>query len=247
MWLDSWIIDGIPRPPRYQQEALVDLTMEVTDLIDIPSQSWNRHHVCQVIHEDDIELVLQTKLSLPRDDSLVWSFSANGSYNTRSRYKLLDTLKIDRLIRSYNYPLWKGNYRIIFGIRKLPQSSNIFLWRALSGALAVRQHLSTQGIALDTMCTRCGLQEESICTFSSIANRRERLGKDLDFHFPLRASHNSVFLNFHQLIAESRRQNVSADTKRKFPWILWQIWKARNAFCFERTSMTAKSIFCEAE
>ncbi|CAN6868504.1 unnamed protein product, partial [Brassica oleracea] len=67
---------------------------------------WNRHHVCQVIHEDDVELVLQTKLSLPRDDSLVWSFSANGSYNTRRPQSCLVLNNLCALLHT------AGNYHI---------------------------------------------------------------------------------------------------------------------------------------
>lgn len=66
VWSDNLLLEDIPRPPRYQQDALVDLTMEVRELIDVPSHSWNRDHVRQFIHEDDVELVLQTKFSLKK-------------------------------------------------------------------------------------------------------------------------------------------------------------------------------------
>ena len=122
------------------------------------------------------------------------------------------------------------------------------MWRALSGELAVRQRLSTRGIALDKTCTRCGLQEESICHVLFHCKPARETWQRSRFPFPSSGfSHDCVFLNFHHLIAESRKQNVSTDTKRRFPWILWQIWKAINAFCFERTSMTAELIFGKAE
>ncbi|KAL0717971.1 hypothetical protein Bca4012_067293 [Brassica carinata] len=37
-----------------------------------------------------------------------------------------------------------------------------FMWRALSGALAVKQGLRSRGILLDTTCPRCGLEPETI-------------------------------------------------------------------------------------
>lgn len=37
------------------------------------------------------------------------------------------------------------------------------------------------------------------------------------------------------------------ETRRRFIWIHWQIWKAKNAFCFENTRAEAEVIFTKAE
>ncbi|KAL0729421.1 hypothetical protein Bca4012_025514 [Brassica carinata] len=122
------------------------------------------------------------------------------------------------------------------------------MWRALSGELAVRQRLSTRGIALNTTCMRCGLQEETICHTLFHCKPARETWKRSGFPLPPAGfSHNLVFLNFHYLIAESRKHTTHVDTRRRFPWILWQIWKARNTFCFEHTCVDAESIFNKAE
>ncbi|CAF2152811.1 unnamed protein product, partial [Brassica napus] len=69
---------------------------------------WNRDRVRQFIHEDDVEMVLQTKLSFSREDVMVWSFSANGSYNTRSPRDCLVLNNLRALLHT------AGNYHITY-------------------------------------------------------------------------------------------------------------------------------------
>ncbi|CAG7896558.1 unnamed protein product, partial [Brassica rapa] len=71
VWLDNWLLDSSPRPPMYRQDAVVDLTLSVNDLIDRHTSSWNADLVRQLIAEVDVDLVLNTKIVQSRDDSLI--------------------------------------------------------------------------------------------------------------------------------------------------------------------------------
>lgn len=64
VWLQNWLLEPIPRPPHYRQEAIVDLILRVEDLIDVPTHSWNVDLICQLINEEDVAMVLQTRFSL---------------------------------------------------------------------------------------------------------------------------------------------------------------------------------------
>ncbi|XP_048608288.1 uncharacterized protein LOC106413225 [Brassica napus] len=44
---------------------------------------------------------------------------------------------------------------------------------------------------------------------------------------------NSVFLNIYHLVKCSKVNSLTPESRLVFPWLLWLIWKARNAFCFE--------------
>lgn len=64
VWLQNWLLEPIPRPPHYRQEAIVDLILRVEDLIDVPTHSCYVDLICQLINEEDVALVLQTRFSL---------------------------------------------------------------------------------------------------------------------------------------------------------------------------------------
>ncbi|CAN7078728.1 unnamed protein product, partial [Brassica oleracea var. botrytis] len=57
---------------------------------------------------------------------------------------------------------------------------------------------------------------------------------------------NSVWLNFYHLMSVSRKLPKENEARLAFPWILWQIWKARNSFCFEKWTKDAELIFSKA-
>ena len=44
----------------------------------------------------------------------------------------------------------------------------------------------------------------------------------------------------------SRKLPKENESRLAFPWIMWQIWKARNSFCFEQWTKDAELIFSKA-
>ncbi|XP_048608923.1 uncharacterized protein LOC125584472 [Brassica napus] len=98
-----------------------------------------------------------------KEDSVRWGFSKDGSYNTRSGYKLLEALTDfnhpqARVLPPIEKQLWKNLWKI-----KAPPKIKHFIWRALSGALAIKERLTTRGIQIDTTCSNCSRESESIC------------------------------------------------------------------------------------
>ncbi|CAN6903775.1 unnamed protein product, partial [Brassica oleracea] len=75
VWLNNWLMDVFPRPPHYRQDAVIDLTMTVNELLDQHSNSWNVNLVRQLFSDEDIDLVLNTKILPSRTDSIVWGLS----------------------------------------------------------------------------------------------------------------------------------------------------------------------------
>lgn len=59
-------------------------------------------------------------------------------------------------------------------------------------------------------------------------------------------STSSVWLNFYHLMALSKKASSSCAAKFSFPWILWQIWKARNSFCYENVHFDGAAVFAKA-
>lgn len=110
-----------------------------------------------------------------------------------------------------------------------------FLWCVLSGALAVKSRLRSRGIPIDTNCSLCNQGSETICHTLFHCPLAQEVWKLSGVPLPPAGwSTNSVFLNIHFLFASNHNNELGASVRFKFTWVLWQIWKARNKFCFEK-------------
>lgn len=110
---------------------MVDLTLTVEEVIEVQTGRWNVERIHQFIHAEDVDLVLRTPVSRSRGDKIVWSFTRDGKYNTRSGYKLLETLEDIQSNHSSSLPplekqLWKSRWKL-----KAPPKIKHFLWRML--------------------------------------------------------------------------------------------------------------------
>lgn len=97
---------------------------------------------------------------------------------------------------------------------------------------------------LDSTCSRCGSGAETICHVlfhCEVAKRvweRSRIPL-LNGGFSV----SSVWLNIYHLFTVSKKLPQENEVRLSFPWILWQLWKARNSFCFEERRMDDRDIF----
>lgn len=184
-----------------------------------------------------MELVLNTKLQLSREDKWIWGLSRNGIYDTKSGYKLTELLRDLQNPPVPQQPslesqLWTNLWKI-----KAPPKLKHFLWRVNSGALAVKTQLQTRGIQLNPTCSVCGQGVESICHVLFHCETAKEVWNLSNVPPPPAGwSQNSVFLNLHYLLKCSKNKTMGVASRQSFPWILWQLWKARNAFCYENVS-----------
>ena len=100
-----------------------------------------------------------------------------GRYSTKSGYRLLESIINTQQPQHVTLPpiekqLWKNIWKV-----KAPPKIKHFLWRALSGALAVKERLQTRGIQLDTACQQCGRGVESICHVLFTCIKQQRYGR----------------------------------------------------------------------
>lgn len=93
VWWDKWIIDSVPRNPDYKPDSVVDLTLRVEDLVDHNSGAWNQDLINQTFSQKDAAIILKMQLRLSQPDCVVWGFTKNGAYSSKSGYALLETLE----------------------------------------------------------------------------------------------------------------------------------------------------------
>ncbi|KAF3522414.1 hypothetical protein F2Q69_00048727 [Brassica cretica] len=164
-------------------------------------------------------------------------------YDSRSGYKLIELLAdIQSDNRSSLPPLETQLWRKLWKTKTSPKLRH-FLWRVLSGAVAVKSQLRSRGIPLDTTCSLCKQGPETVCHVLFHCTTAQDVWITSGISSPPAGwSHTSVFLNLHYLFAQSQSHNLGIVARLSFPWLLWQIWKARNKFCFEKVLPVASDI-----
>ncbi|KAF2562219.1 hypothetical protein F2Q70_00016758 [Brassica cretica] len=122
-----------PVLPCTELAVTSNLVLKVSDLLLNGTATWNR------------------KL-----DPIRWSFTKDSIYSTRSGYQFTEALLDLQNQNKHSMPhveekLWSSIWKI-----KAPPKIKNFIWRSLSGALAVKERLRTRGIPVDSMCLGCG-------------------------------------------------------------------------------------------
>ncbi|XP_019082488.1 PREDICTED: probable serine/threonine-protein kinase dyrk2 [Camelina sativa] len=114
-----------------------------------------------------------------------------------------------------------------------------FMWKVVSGGIPVADKMVARGLKVDTRCQRCGNEGESsnhVLFSCTVARQIWAL-----FNFPCPENgfdSQSLYQNMYYLLLVSKNPKVQVETRKAFPWILWQIWKNRNLFCIEGKSFS---------
>ncbi|XP_010513755.1 PREDICTED: uncharacterized protein LOC104789808 [Camelina sativa] len=104
------------------------------------------------------------------------------------------------------------------------------MWQALTGCISVTANLKRRGVACDIGCSRCGAEEETVnhvlfrCPPARQAWALAHVPVGLQ-NFPT----ESVYANVDHFLG----RNNPGNRVDFFPWLMWYIWKARNAKVFE--------------
>lgn len=246
VWHVNWIIDPIPRTPNYRQDSVIDLTLTISDLLLPNSSAWDAALVRRTFTDHDTEIILRLKPNRMQEDGYKWGFTKDGIYTSRSGYRFFDSFPEEDGSTSTSLPplekyLWKSLWKI-----RAPPKIKHFLWKALSGALAVMERLRSRGIQVDSACKVCNGGIESICHLLFSCPMAKDTWERSSIKLPVAGfSQNSVFLNMYHLLEMSRKSPKDSNTI-SFPWILWHLWKARNSLAFEKIHYSSVSVLSKA-
>ncbi|XP_010480531.1 PREDICTED: uncharacterized protein LOC104759285 [Camelina sativa] len=160
VWLDKWIQDQHPRAP-YRAQIFFDVGMKVAQLKDQHTGVWHVDMVKDIFPPLDAKMILKMKCTASHSDCSIWSYTKSGAYSVKSGYWLAQSL-----LSRYETPseeLKQSNLRkeSLWKLRTVPKIKT-FLWRMLSGALAIAGRLASQGLTVDLRCMVCGASPETI-------------------------------------------------------------------------------------
>ena len=247
VWAENWIIDTVSCPPMYRADSVIDLSLTVADLLVAGSDRWNQNLVLQSLTDDDAARILRIKPKITQEDLYCWGFTEHGSYSTQSGYRLTEA------ILAMNHPgngslpplekkLWGDLWKI-----KAPPKLKHFLWRSLSGALAVKERLQSRGIPGDSTCPLCGQASETICHVLFTCDKARQVWDLANISLPQRGfSRTSMVLNIFHLLSVSKNHTADDRIRKVFPWLLWQIWKAQNSLIFNNHQVHPHHIVAQA-
>lgn len=101
---------------------------------------------------------------------------------------------------------------------------------------------------IDPTCSFCEAGYESICHVLFTCAKAKETWELSQIPLPPNGfSQTSVFLNLHHLIACSKKESIAVKVRQSFPWILWHLWKARNALTFESVHFDPTTIHSKAK
>lgn len=128
-----------------------------------------------------------------------------------------------------------------------PSKIKGFIWKALSGAIAVFDRLQDRGLKSDLVCQTCGADGESVnhvlfhCTFA------RQVWALSGFPVPRGGFDDGfVFVNISYLLINWKKRKELLQATKKIPWMLWYLWKNKNALLFEGALFPSDKIYSKA-
>ena len=114
-----------------------------------------------------------------------------------------------------------------------------FLWQVTTGYLATAKQLKERHCAKESICVRCGDENESInhTIFECPPALQCWALSDIPSSPGLFPS-NSIYSNIDFLLFRAKETGVRSEVLAAFPWIVWYIWKARNEKIFKDKDIT---------
>ncbi|XP_018479119.1 uncharacterized protein LOC108850033 [Raphanus sativus] len=202
VWVDKWLFDEVPIAPMRKQTFFnVGLRREVGGSLFL----------------SDIERVLKIKPALGKEDSHEWVHNRSGAYSVKSGYWL--ACKLDQsLVRkqAQSKPSLNGLRSRVWQVRTAPKIK-IFMWKALSNALAVAEECLSRGMKVDSRCQNCGEDGESINHVLFTCPAARVVWASSGIPFPLRGFENrTLHENFYYLLNLGKDRRIPTEGRGTF-------------------------------
>ncbi|XP_021985127.1 uncharacterized protein LOC110881059 [Helianthus annuus] len=173
------------------------------------------------------KLLQQIKDIQVKKDEDRWAWKSD-SYGTFSVTTIRNHL--NRIDANYDADEWK------FWNRWAPPKVNYFIWRTVLEKISVKRELARRGIPLSSsLCSRCGLQEETVNHFICECTRSQRIWENIFIWLKIPTVHGSRSCK--DVLEFGNNLKGSSEWKKIinviFQATIWNIWKSRNDKEFE--------------
>ncbi|CAA7033062.1 unnamed protein product [Microthlaspi erraticum] len=162
-------------------------------------KKWDVAKLREVFFEEDVQRVMEFQPVTNVEDFWCWMHNQSGDYSVKSGFWLATSINKAESIREASLLPSLNALKAAVWIIPTTQKIRNFLWRALSGAVAVGDKL------------------------------RER---EMGFS-------ESIYTNINFLLEQRKNDLIPQLLRRRFPWVIWFLWKKRNNLAFESKNFNA--------
>ncbi|CAH9100084.1 unnamed protein product [Cuscuta epithymum] len=230
-WFDHWLKDKLLCDVLGSPLADSARFVKVADFIT-SNKEWNVGKLEEMLPKDVVDNVRAVPLSMEEDiqDGVFWRLSGTGEITIKSAYEACFFMQME------------DNMNWIWNI-SVPEKVRCFLWlirknKILTNIERVRRHLSD-----DHICHICNDEDETVlhmvrdCTFAALCWKNAALGL-------ARTGDNSFnSLEWLRSHCQEKRDNTGRIPHASiFAYIIWFIWKSRNAWIFEGVPLNAERV-----
>ncbi|CAA0394673.1 unnamed protein product [Arabidopsis thaliana] len=231
IWEDPWLPC---LPPRPAHGPILDEEMTVSDLWKPNIREWDPIVFDGVLNPEDQQLAKTLYLSKhAEEDTYVWAYTKDAQYTVHSGYWV--TTHVDVQDNEIIQPP-HGSVELKQKIWKLKVAPKIqhFLWRCLSDALSTATLLRTRNIPADPTCQRCCQEEETVNHILFTCTYAQMVWRCVNINFGSLLVSDNLEDNLNRLMELQKVQNIPLSNRLLPFWIMWRIWKSRNAFLFQK-------------
>ena len=230
-WRDFWLPSGALRHQMVGPLIVNDEKLTVRDVLN------SRRDLESCISFTILEnILLQIKATLmasdpSMQDTLVWAFSNDGSFDLKSAYLLAKDLNLLNLNTSNGKQVWKAT---------TTPKIKFFLWQCYHKSIPTHEVLGSRGINLDMTCELCGQATESISHVLKDCIVVQNFWKLLG----ITSKHHDFFLLDLEEWMKVNCSSKSTSRHHQLPWKIvfsfgiWQLWNQRNSFLFSFGTVT---------
>ncbi|KAG2250270.1 hypothetical protein Bca52824_080406 [Brassica carinata] len=206
----------------------------VKELLCPLTNKWNLEEIRRIIPQyEDFILHIKTS-STQSPDTMVWLKEKSGEYSTKTGYGL--GMVVDRPTLVANEPVhWLKD---IWNVNTSPKLKD-FIWRVVKKAIPVSSNLERRGVPRFN-CKKCGGYEDDMHVFLSCS-----IAEEVWSLIPITQGPGSSISSVPELIKQGKQYVPLPPTGLNaplWPWVMWNLWKARNKLVFENRAFSAQEI-----
>ena len=229
IWQDKWIFDEIPRQP-VNKKIFMDFNLKVSELSDRHGH-WKMKMVTDMFPENEVKRILALNMG-GKEVKFIWTYTNHESYTVKSGYWFLANTKARREVAMSSVEQQRIDLKNrVWKMATLPKI-RMFLWRVLSGAIAVAYRLNSRGLNVSPTCQLCKTDHENINHVLFLCDAASSIWTTTTIPLPPAGSSISLEDNLSFLMDLMDHPTPATSVVKTIPWMLWSIWKNRNAILF---------------